>query len=116
MPKPAAIAKPAIPANKVVRSESFVALEVPVAPKQLDDIFYECDEEMDDQMDITEPIIEDIDANDREDPQCCTEYVNEIFEYCHQREVCLLLCLFLYLLPISLLKASLLTAYNIHTF
>lgn len=87
------------PATKgVVRTDSF-SLEVqekPLAPKQLDDIFKyrddteQSDEEMDDQMDLTEPI-EDIDANDRDDPQCCTEYVNEIFEYCHQREVCVFL-------------------------
>jgi hypothetical protein len=32
--------------------------------------------------------IEDIDASDRNDPTCCTEYVDEIFEYYHAREVC----------------------------
>ncbi len=37
----------------------------------------------------TDDQIEDIDAVDRNDPICCTEYVNEIFAYCRKREVCL---------------------------
>lgn len=39
-------------------------------------------------IDLVDEPLEDIDANDRDDPQCCTEYVNEIFEYCHLKEVC----------------------------
>jgi cyclin B len=38
-------------------------------------------------IDLTSDPFEDIDANDRNDPTCCTEYVNEIFEYCHSREI-----------------------------
>lgn len=30
---------------------------------------------------------EDIDIHDLHDPQCCTEYVQEIFEYCREKEV-----------------------------
>lgn len=32
---------------------------------------------------------DDIDAGDREDPQCVTEYVNQIYEYLREKEVCL---------------------------
>lgn len=30
---------------------------------------------------------EDIDIHDLHDPQCCTEYVQEIFDYCREKEV-----------------------------
>lgn len=39
------------------------------------------------QIDLADEPVEDIDANDRDDLTCCVEYVNEIFEYCHIKEV-----------------------------
>lgn len=89
--QPAAVAKPPLqPTNKAVsRESSFTSLAMLEKPTKLDEIFTDGDQEMlDGEQDIEiEPMIEDIDANDRDDPQCCTEYVNEIFEYCHQREI-----------------------------
>jgi len=42
-----------------------------------------------DPMVIDEDLLqaEDIDLNDQMDPQCCTEYVNDIFEYCREKEL-----------------------------
>lgn len=33
-------------------------------------------------------VIENIDENDRENPQLCAEYVKEIYEYMRELEVC----------------------------
>lgn len=68
--------------------------------KQSEDPFASAFGEDDKQQDMmmvdladSEPV-EDIDANDRDDLTCCVEYVNEIFEYCHMKEVCLLPALY----------------------
>eukprot|EP01112_Ceratiomyxa_fruticulosa_P004065 TRINITY_DN1440_c0_g2_i1.p1 TRINITY_DN1440_c0_g2~~TRINITY_DN1440_c0_g2_i1.p1 ORF type:complete len:295 (-),score=57.19 TRINITY_DN1440_c0_g2_i1:301-1185(-) len=53
------------------------------APKQVDPMVIDSEEEEDD--DSNEP--EDIDMYDAHDPQCCTEYVNDIFSYCRKKEV-----------------------------
>ena len=34
---------------------------------------------------------DDIDDGDRDDPQCVTEYVNQIYEYLREKEVCAIL-------------------------
>jgi hypothetical protein len=98
---PSVVAVPAAkpqPTQKpsILRSESSIIVEQTferLAPAKLvEDPFTsaytqeESDEDQPECMDMDEPI-EDIDANDRNDPTCCTEYVNEIFEYCHNREV-----------------------------
>eukprot|EP00026_Physarum_polycephalum_P008177 Phypoly_transcript_08256.p1 GENE.Phypoly_transcript_08256~~Phypoly_transcript_08256.p1 ORF type:complete len:445 (+),score=82.88 Phypoly_transcript_08256:70-1404(+) len=99
---PVPSAKPPIqPTHKpsILRSDSSIVVEQTferLAPaKHAEDPFtsaYTQDESDEDQpenmlIDMGCEPIEDIDANDRNDPTCCTEYVNEIFEYCHAREL-----------------------------
>lgn len=43
--------------------------------------------DQDDEVLFDDHEIEDIDANDQEDPQAVTEYVNEIYEYSFAQEV-----------------------------
>eukprot|EP01113_Clastostelium_recurvatum_P002385 TRINITY_DN10993_c0_g1_i1.p1 TRINITY_DN10993_c0_g1~~TRINITY_DN10993_c0_g1_i1.p1 ORF type:complete len:432 (-),score=148.37 TRINITY_DN10993_c0_g1_i1:73-1368(-) len=86
-PKPAVV----VETSRVTRSASSSSLSSALAPapvvplpveavpapvaKQADVVMADSDEEE-----------EDIDMFDVTDPQCCTEYVTEIFEYCRKKE------------------------------
>eukprot|EP01111_Echinosteliopsis_oligospora_P011435 TRINITY_DN3779_c0_g1_i1.p1 TRINITY_DN3779_c0_g1~~TRINITY_DN3779_c0_g1_i1.p1 ORF type:complete len:463 (+),score=167.02 TRINITY_DN3779_c0_g1_i1:180-1568(+) len=68
-------------------TSSYISSSLPttfVEEKQVD--LMAIDEDMEEEIDDDE-IAEDIDVADQDDPQCCTEYVHEIFEYSRLKEI-----------------------------
>lgn len=51
------------------------------------DLEQEMEEDDENEISLKSDCIEDIDAGDEEDPQFCSEYVTQIFNYCREKEV-----------------------------